>query len=69
MEVKSELKQVPNEPKTSKVRGLPSGINWVEDRTDSKLLFGPPLFDETSSSYNFRKFKRGFVYGKSIKDY
>ena len=42
---------------------MDKSLAWVEER-QSKLLFGPPLFDETLASYNRRKFKRGFVWGK-----
>ena len=45
-------------------RKLAKGISWVEDREQSKLKFGPPLFDETAAAYNWRRFKQGFVAGK-----
>lgn len=35
------------------------GLSWVEDKeaNQSKLKYGPPLFEETSWAYNYRKFK------------
>jgi len=54
------------ETSKKKPRQIADGLSWVEDRseTNSKLKFGPPLFDETTNAFNWRRFKRGFVAGK-----
>jgi hypothetical protein len=41
-------------------------VAWVDEEGTKPGEFGPPLFDEKSSYYKWRMFKRGFTWGKSI---
>jgi hypothetical protein len=36
-------------------------IEWVDESYTS--LFGPPVYDEKTSSYKFKLFKKGFTWG------
>lgn len=38
-------------------------VAWVDELNFRKDEFGPPAFDEKSSSYRWRLFKRGFSWG------
>ena len=38
-------------------------VAWVDEKY-SIDQFGPPLYDETTRSYMWRIFKRGFTWGK-----
>lgn len=39
------------------------GVAWVDEKGFLPDEFGPPVFDETNLSYNWRGFKRGFTWG------
>lgn len=38
-------------------------VLWVDEKNFKSNEFGPPLFEESSFSYNWRVFKRGFNWG------
>ena len=38
-------------------------IAWVDEKQNPNA-FGPPAFDESTRTYSWRVFKRGFSWGK-----
>lgn len=40
-----------------------SDVAWVDEKSVEEGGFGPPIFEEKSSSYKWRIFKRGFSWG------
>ena len=42
-------------------------VSWVDVKNTLPGDFGPPAYDETTRSYMWRIFKRGFTWGKETK--